>query len=115
MPQQTSTNHTETLSPRGVGGQWRSGCISQRTSNVILQPYKDEKGRTVQILHDERVRIAWKAMRLIQKHFMRAEEENATPEARANVAEAISVYNKNIELVFGMRACTYNLHMLNCM
>ena len=78
------------------------------TAEYFLSP------ETVQILHDERVRIAWKAMRLIQKHFMRAEEENATPEARANVAEAISVYSKNIELVFGVRACTYNLHMLDC-
>ena len=56
MPQQTSPDRTETWSPKGAGGQWRSWLHWVETiSNVILQPYKNEMGRTVQILHEQRV------------------------------------------------------------
>ena len=43
---------------------------------------------------------------------MRAGEENATSKACADAAEAISVSCKNVELVFEVRAYTYNLHIL---
>ena len=82
--------------------------------NVILQPYKDTKGKMVEILHDGDVRIAWKALRCVVAHFMRADAANDDMEACNAAAEAIAAYSKHVQTVFGLRACTYNLHMIVC-
>ena len=83
-------------------------------SLVILQPYKTDKGAVVETVHDEDVRMAWKALKHMIMHFMRADPAHATQEACATVADAVTLYSKHVKAVFGLRACTYNLHMIVC-
>ena len=88
--------------------------FTETWSNVILQPYKDSKGKTVHILHDDELRAAWKALRHVVSHLMRADDEHVSAQACTAVAEALATYSKHVESVFGLRACTYNLHMIVC-
>ena len=77
-------------------------------SVVVLQDYKDAKGKTVPVLHDPKVLEMWAALKAIVMHFMRPMAAHATPSAVAKVQQQLKRYSYLVQEVLGPSYCNSN-------
>ena len=70
--------------------------------------------QTGRILHDPRLRQMWSLLREATLHYVRATPGNGIPEQQQAAHEKLQQYAKLVSQHFGIKACTYNLHLLVC-
>ncbi|BDA51631.1 hypothetical protein COCOBI_19-1870 [Coccomyxa sp. Obi] len=66
------------------------------------------------ILPDPRLRQMWTLLREATLHYVSATPGNGTLEEQQAAHDKLQQYAKLVEQHFGIRTCTYNLHLLVC-
>ena len=66
------------------------------------------------VLHDERLQEMWGLLRAVTLHYCRATPGNGTPAKQKEAHDMLMRYAKLVSQHFGIKACTYNLHLLCC-
>lgn len=66
------------------------------------------------MLHDARLREMWAVLRDIVLHYCRVTPDNGTPAAQLEAHRKLLEYAALVREHLGLKACTYNLHLLCC-
>ena len=81
-------------------------------SPYVLSPHPKAPGG--QVLHDARLREMWTLLRDVTIHHCRVKPESDTVRAREAAQAKLFKYARLVSQNFGLKACTYNLHLMVC-
>lgn len=87
-------------------------CFAEAFSPYVLSPHPKAPGGHV--LHDPRLREMWSLLRDVTLHHCRVTAESDSAETRAAVHDTLFQYAKLVSQHLGVKACTYNLHLMVC-
>ena len=66
------------------------------------------------VLHDPRLREMWGLLRAVTLHYCRATPGSGSPAKQREAHDKLMEYARMVSQHFGIKACTYNLHLLCC-
>ena len=81
-------------------------------SPYVLSPHNKAPGGHV--LHDARLREMWPLLRDVTLHHCRVTPGSDSAEAREATHTKLFKYAKLVSQPFGVKACSYNLHLMVC-